>query len=79
MPKEWEDQHNNDDFSVVKGSTVPKHKTIFSTVWQMRRKRAIKTHEAKKHKAWLNADGLQMKQEVDCGLSHPPAASWNSV
>ena len=79
MEKEWKDQYNNGNFSVMLRSKVPKDKTILLTVWQMRRKRDIKTREVKKYKARLNIDGARMKPGVDYDQTYAPVASWNSI
>eukprot|EP00980_Cylindrotheca_fusiformis_P026296 scaffold15755_cov65-Cylindrotheca_fusiformis.AAC.1 len=61
MQKEWDDQLGNGNFSLMRRSEVPEGATILPTVWQMRRKRDIKTREIKKYKARLNIDGSRMK------------------
>ena len=61
MTKEVEDQTRNGNFSIVTRESVPKGKTILNAVWQMRRKRNIKTRQIKKYKARLNIDGSRMK------------------
>ena len=60
MIKEVKDQMQGKVFSMIPISEVPKGKTILPSVWQMRRKRDIKTKEIKKYKARLNIDGSKM-------------------
>jgi hypothetical protein len=79
MNKEVKDQMNNGNFSIVKASTVPKGTTVFPAVWQMRRKRDIKTREIKKYKARLNVDGSKMQQGIHYEQSYAPVASWKSI
>ena len=43
MKKEVEDQMQNGNYTVVERSKVPADKTILPAVWQMRRKRDIKS------------------------------------
>ena len=61
MQKEWDDQYTNGNFSIKHRSEVPEGATILSTIWQMRRKRDIRTRAIKKYKARLNIDGSKMK------------------
>jgi hypothetical protein len=79
MEKEWNNQFNNGNFSIIQRTKVPKDKTILPTVWQMRRKRDIKTRKIKKYKARLNIDGSQMTKGVHCKQTYAPVASWNSI
>jgi hypothetical protein len=79
MDKEVSDQMLNGNFSVVKRGSVPKDKTILPTVWQMKRKRDIKTREVKKYKARLNIDGSRMKEGIHYDQTYAPVASWNSI
>jgi hypothetical protein len=51
MKKEVQDQSDNGNFSIVHKSTVPEGAKILPTVWQMKRKRDIKTRVVKKWKA----------------------------
>lgn len=79
MEKEWNDQYDNGNFTIVHKSKVPKDKTILPTVWQMKRKRDIKTRQIKKYKARLNIDGSRMKHGTDYDQTYAPVASWNSI
>ena len=51
MQKEVDDQMNNGNFSLKRRDKIPKGKTILRAVWQMKRKRHIKTRQVKKWKA----------------------------
>ena len=79
MEKEVKDQMNNGNFSIVLASSVPKGTTVFPAVWQMKRKRDIKTRKVKKYKARLNVDGSRMRQGVHYDQSYAPVASWRSI
>ena len=79
MTKEVKDQLNNETFEIVPRSSVPKGATIFPAVWQMRRKRDIKTGKIKKYKAKLNIDGSRMKRRRDFDLTYAPVATWNVI
>lgn len=79
MVKEVNDQMDNGNFTVVHRSEVPEGSTILPSVWQMKRKRDIKTREVKKYKARLNIDGSKMKHGVHYEKTYAPVASWMSV
>ena len=79
MTKEVKDQLNNETFEIVPRSSVPKGATILPAVWQMRRKRDIKTGKIKKYKARLNIDGSRMKRGRDFDLTYAPVATWNAI
>jgi hypothetical protein len=79
MAKEVDDQSNNENFTLMKRSKVPKGKTILPTVWQMRRKRDIKTQKIKKYKARLNVDGSRMIKGQHYDQTYAPVATWNSI
>ena len=79
MRKEWDDQINNGNFSIVHRSTVPEGALILPAVWQMKRKRDIKTRQVKKYKARLNIDGSRMQHGKHYDQSYAPVASWNSI
>ena len=67
------------NFEAMLKSEVPEGKTMFPAVWQMKRKRDIKTRKVKKCKARLNTDGSRMKEGVHCDLTCAPVAKWNST
>jgi hypothetical protein len=79
MQKEVRDQSDNGNFSIIKRTDIPKGATTLPTVWQMRRKRDIKTRKVKKWKARLNVDGSRMKPGVHYEETYAPVASWNSI
>ena len=79
MQREWNDQLKNKNFTVIHRSKVPEGATILPAVWQMRRKRDIKTRQIKKYKARLNIDGSRMRQGVHYDQTYAPVASWNSI
>jgi hypothetical protein len=79
MVKEVTDQMENGNFTIVKRSSMPEGESIMPTVWQMKRKRDIKTRAVKKWKARLNLDGSKMVKGNDYVESYSPVASWNSI
>lgn len=58
---------------------MPRSATVLPAVWQMRRKRDIKTGTIKKYKARLNIDGSRMQKGIHYDQSYAPVASWNSI
>jgi len=79
MQKEWDDQLNNGNFSLIKRSEVPEGALVLPTVWQMKRKRDILTRAIKKYKARLNVDGSRMKKGLHYDQTYAPVAKWNSI
>ena len=79
MQKEYSDRLNEKTYSVIHKSKVPEGATILPTVWQLRRKRDIKTRNIKKYKARLNLDGSRMIHGKHYDQSYAPVASWNSI
>ena len=79
MSKEVNDQFENGNFTVVPRSKVPEGHVILPAVWQMRRKRDVRSGAIKKYKARLNIDGSRMKHGVRFDETYSPVASWNSV
>ena len=79
MEKEVQDQMGNGNFRLVKRSSVPKTATLLPAVWQMRRKRDIRTRMIKKYKARLNIDGSRMKKGIDYDQTYSPVAAWSSI
>jgi hypothetical protein len=79
MEKEVRDQMENGNFSVISKLQVPKGEKILPTVWQMKRKRDIKTRKIKKYKARLNIDGSRMEKGIHYWDTYAPVASWNSI
>ena len=79
MKKEVKDQSENGNFSVMHRSELPKGATVLPAVWQMKRKRDIKTRKVKKWKARLNIDGSRMQKGIHYSETYAPVASWNSI
>ena len=79
MKKEVQDQMDNGNYTIVDRNDVPKGKIILPAVWQMRRKRDIKSQKVKKYKARLNIDGSRMKKGIHYDQTYSPVASWNSI
>lgn len=79
MQKEVDDQMDNGNYSTIRKDEVPKDATILPAVWQMKRKRDIKTREVKKYKARVNIDGSKMRYGVHYEQTYSPVASWMSI
>lgn len=79
MTKEMRDQIDQGVIELVQKSDLPKGATLLPAVWQMKRKRDIKTREVKKHKARLNIDGSRMVKHRDYDLTYAPVASWGII
>ena len=79
MAKEVHDQMENGNFSIIKRSEIPKGSTILPCVWQMRRKRDIRTRKIKKWKARLTVDGSRMKRGQHYDKVYAPVASWATI
>ena len=67
------------NFSVIPKSELPQGAKVLPAVWQLQRKRDIKTRKIKKYKARLNVDGSRMQKGVHYEQSYAPVASWNSM
>jgi len=79
MVKEWSDQVANGNFTKVLRSEVPQGATVLHAVWQMKRKRVIKSGKVKKYKARLNLDGSRMIKGKHYELTYSPLGRWFSV
>ena len=79
MAKEWDDQDNNNNFTITPISDVPEGESILPAVWQMRRKREVSTGKIKKYKARMNLDGSRMKKGIDYDLTYAPVVRWSSI
>ena len=79
MDKEIQDQCNNGTFEVVRRSEMPEGTKPLPAVWQMRRKRDIRTGLIKKYKARLNLDGSKMVKGIDFNKTYAPVATWNAI
>ena len=78
MVKEINDQEGH-NWEVVRRSEVPEGATVLNSVWQMKRKRDIKSRKVKKWKARLNIDGSKMIKGKHYEQNYAPVASWNSI
>ena len=58
---------------------VPKNAMLLPAVWQMKRKRHIKTQDVYKWKARLNVDGSRMVHTRDYDQTYAQIASWNII
>ena len=58
---------------------ILKGATILNAVWQMKRKRDIRTGTITKYKARLNIDGSRMVKGKDYDLTYAPVATWNAI
>ena len=79
MEKEARDQMENGNYTIIPRSEVPAGATILPFVWQMKRKRDIKTGKIKKYKARLNVDGSRTKKGVHYEETYAPVAKWHSI
>jgi hypothetical protein len=79
MRKEVQDQSENGNFTVMPKTQLPKGATVLPTVWQMKRKRNIRTRKVKKYKARLNIDGSRMQKGKHYDKTYTPVVSWNSL
>ena len=79
IQKEWDDQLQNGNFTLIKKVEVPEGATILPAVWQMRQKRNIRTRQVKKYKVCLNIDGSQMQQGIHYDQMYARVTSWNSI
>ena len=79
MKKEIEDQMSNGNFILLPRSSIPKGATILNAVWQMKRKRDLRTGKIIKYKARLNIDGSRMVKGRDYDLTYAPVATWNAI
>ena len=77
MQKEMDDHMADGNFELVQQDKIPIGTKVFPAVWQMRRKRDIKTQEVKKWKARLNFDGSRMRRGEHYNQSYAPVASFD--
>ena len=75
MEEEIRDNFKHNNFIVVHKSKVPQGATVLPSVWQLRRKRHIKTGEIKRYKARINVDGSRMIHNVHYTETYAPVAS----
>ena len=79
MVKEVQDQMENNNFTIVHKNQVPKEKIILPAVWQIKRKRDIRTQKVKKYKARMNIDGSKMVMGIHYEETYASVASWISI
>ena len=79
MQKEIDDQMQNGNYVLVRRADIPEDEVVFPAVWQMKRKRDIRTREIKKYKARCNFDGSRMIKGRHYDQTYSPVASWNSI
>ena len=79
MRGEMDAQLGGDVLELIHINDVPKTATLLPAVWQMKRKRHIKTREVYKWKARLNVDGSRMVHKRDYDQTYAPVASWNTI
>ena len=79
IDKEIADQMANGNFILIPKSSLPKGATVLNTVWQMKRKRDIRTGKIIKYKARSNIDGSCMVKGSDYDLTYAPVATWNTI
>ena len=70
---------NNNNFYIIHYSQIPEGATLLPTVWQMRRKRDIKTNEITKYKARLTVDGSKTHKGEHYNETYALVASWKSM
>ncbi len=79
MAKEIADQYANGNFELMKRTDITPGATVLNAVWQMKRKRDLRTGAITKYKARLNIDGSRMVQGRDYDLTYAPVATWNAI
>ena len=79
MIKEVTDQINNWNLSLIGIEEVLEWSTILPGVWQMKRKRGIKTRQINNRKSRLNVEGSRMKKGIHYEKVYSPVAGWPSI
>ena len=79
MLKEVADQMGNGNFELISRDKVLEGEKVLPMVWQMKRKRDIRTRAIKKYKARLNVDGSRMEQGKHYDKSYAPVVRWSSI
>ena len=74
MEEEIMNQWDNNNFSPMLVSDVPKGKKILPGVWQVKRKRRILTNECYKHKGRWSLDGSKQEYGIDYNQTYSPTA-----
>ena len=66
-------------YTIMLLSEVPEGTTVLPAVWQLRRKRDIRTGVIKKYKARCNIDGSRMRHGEHYDQTYAPVAGWPSI
>ena len=79
MHVEANDQFDNGNFSIILRKHLPEGAKVHRCVWQLKRKRDIKSGKIKKYKARLNIDGSTMVKGRDFDLTYAPVSKWSTI
>ena len=79
MQKEIDDRMEDNIFSIIHKSQIPKIATVLPVVWQLKIKRDIKVDQIKKYKGRLNIYGSRIKQGIHYDESYAPVETWNTI
>jgi hypothetical protein len=79
MVEEVEGQVHGGVYTIVKRSDLPEGAIVLPAVWQLRRKRDVRTGKVKKYKARNNIDGSRMKAGVHYDQTYAPVAGWTAI
>ncbi|MFM7530824.1 MAG: reverse transcriptase domain-containing protein [Nodosilinea sp.] len=79
MQLEIDQQINAGLYTIIKRDEVPEGATVLPAVWQLRRKRDIRSGKVKKHKARCNIDGSRMVHGEHYDQTYAPVAGWTAI
>jgi Reverse transcriptase (RNA-dependent DNA polymerase) len=79
MEKEIRAHTENSNWKVIRRSDVPPNQVVLPSVWAVRRKRDIATHQVYKWKARLNVHGGKQIKDFNYWETYAPVASWSSI
>lgn len=79
MDNEIQQQVSMGVYTLIHRDQVPEGATVLPAVWQLRRKRDIRTGEIKKYKARCNIDGSRMRHGEHYDQTYAPVAGWSSI
>ena len=79
MQLEIEQQVSTGLYTIIKRSELPEGATVLPSVWQLRRKRDVRTGQVKKHKARCNIDGSHMRYGEHYEQTYAPVAGWTAI
>jgi len=77
--KEIDDHLDSETFEVMRRSDLPEGAAVMPAVWQMKRKRDIKTQEVYKWKGRINIDGSKQIKGVNYWDTYAPVAAWPTI